>query len=352
MKILSTHIVRRYGLVGGMENYVIELTHALAKQNQDVTVLCETYETHLEHPLIKVIVLGNPIKKPRWLAQWSFSREVSKYVNSNNLKNTVIHSHERSSNHQVTTFHGPPFLDRKKRFMDFLSPRIWMWTHLEKTELLGPQVKAVLPNSTLIAKQLETYYPSIKDKIREPAYPGVSDIYSNINKANNGLTIGFIGREWKRKGLDFACDIVRALQSEIPKLHFLIAGVDADEVKHLFIQFPKNSYTLVGWLDRPEDFLEKIDLLLHPARAEPFGMAILEANAAKIPVIISEHCGIASLITDKQGKVLSLKTHPFNLETWVETCSDLLMNTIKIEPLNLSWDALAKQHIELYRSLQ
>lgn len=351
MKTSSVHIVRRYGLVGGMENYVLELTQALAKKGHTVKVLCETNEYPTKKALIEVVELGNHFKKPRWLAQWNFSKRVSEHLKSKKHHNVIVHSHERSSDHHVTTFHGPPFLNRKRRALDFLSPRISMWTQLEKQELLGDQVKVILPNSPLIAQQLASYYPSVANKIGEPAYPGVSALYAQKKDRNNNLTIGFIGREWKRKGLDIACQIVKQLQTDLPELHFLVVGCDPDEVRHLFNDFADSSYTLAGWSDTPSIFLQEIDLLLHPARAEPFGMAIAEANAAGIPVIVSEHCGIADLISEEQGKVCNLGSNSPNIEDWAQGCHDLLTNPIEVKTLGLTWEKLADQHINLYQSL-
>ena len=351
MKTPSIHIVRHYGFVGGMENYVVELTQALSKKGQSVTVICERSTSTQNDLPIDVIELGCTLKKPRWLAQWLFSKKVTNYLKANKAPDETIHSHERSSDHQVTTFHGPPFLNRKRRLLDCFSPRIHMWTWLEKKELLGDQVKLILPNSPLIADQLIQHYPSVASKIGKPAYPGVAPSYSQLAKTNHPLTIGFIGREWKRKGLTVACEIVKQLQLELPELHFLVAGCDPKEINHLFTDFPENSYTLVGWSENTEGVLQEIDLLLHPATAEPFGMVIAEANATGIPVVVSEQCGIADLITNKQGSVCRLGDD-FEIKLWVTACKALLTKPTIIESLNLSWDELATQHIDLYSSLQ
>lgn len=351
MKTSSIHIVRRYGSVGGMENYVFELTHALSKQSQSITILCEENESKVTDPSIQIIVLGNRINKPRWLAQLNFSDKVLKYFKLNPPStDTVIHSHERTQSHHITTFHGPPFLNRKRRLLDFVSLRIHTWTMLEKRELQGPQVRAIIPNSPLIAEHLVRLYPSISNKIQEPAYPGVSDSYRKTKRKSNGKTIGFIGKEWKRKGLDFACEIISNLRHEIPDIHFIVAGCETKKVRSLFNTIPDESYTLLDW-SSPEIFFEKIDLLLHPARAEPFGMVIAEANAANIPVIISDKCGIASMITPNQGKVCRLSEDTFDTTIWVNSCADILNNPIGIVPLELSWNKLASQHIKLYSKI-
>ena len=351
MKISSIHIVRRFGTVGGMENYVFELTHALSRQNHSVLVLCEINESKNTDPSIKVIPLGRRLKKPRWLAQLNFSNRVSKYLELNPpSSNTVIHSHERTANHHVTTFHGPPFLNRKKRTLDFLSPRISTWTKLEKRELQGEQVQAILPNSHLISDQLKTLYPSIQHKILEPAYPGVSDLYSKIKNNSNGKTIGFIGKEWKRKGLDFVCEVFKKLRETDPDTHLVVAGCETNEIKRLFVEFPEQTYSLIGW-GPTESFLEKIDVLIHPARTEPFGMVIAEANAAGIPVVISNHCGIASMISTSQGRVCKLDKESFDSTAWANACLDLLNSPVEVLPLGLSWNHLASQHIEIYRGI-
>lgn len=351
MQTHSIHIVRRYGPVGGMENYVYQLTQSLIQQGQKVTILCEVKETLDYDKHIKVVEIGNRFSKPRWLAQWGFSQRVSRYLSQYPQNMAIVHSHERTSEHAVTTFHGPPFLLRKRRVLDFLSPRIHMWTHLEQKELTGEQVKAVLPNSPLIADQLTQLYPVIADKVMPPAYPGVAAHFSDIKRQSTGVTVGFLGREWKRKGLDIACQILLDLRELIPNIHFIVAGCDPDEIAHLFTGWPQDTYTLSGWVKGPDAFLGAIDLLLHPARSEPFGMAIAEANAANIPVVVSEHCGVAALVTKEQGIVCPLLLEQPDISVWVNACASLLQKPPVVSSMNLSWDALARQHIQLYQEL-
>lgn len=359
MATFSIHIVRRYGSVGGMENYVYELTTSLVQQGQNVLILCErsydvTASVSHESSKLTVVELGNAYSKPRWLAQWGFSQRVSRYLAEMQHDEAIIHSHERSESHQVTTFHGPPFLNRRRRVLDFLSPRIHMWSYLEKRELLANKVQAVLPNSPLIASQLTRLYPSVADKVLAPAYPGVAPHFSSIKCRSNGVTVGFLGREWKRKGLDIACQVLLGLRELLPNVHFVVAGCDPDDIAHLFAEWPQDSYTLAGWVSEPEEFLGVIDVLLHPARSEPFGMAIAEANAANIPVLVSEHCGVAALVGDDQGLVCPLTVDKPDIRLWVDACAALLQRRregVAVTSMNLSWDALAQQHIQLYQDL-
>lgn len=361
---LSIHIVRRYGPVGGMENYVYELTQALSRKQQAVQVWCESNEVpegiDLPFPIIE---LGNSYRKPRWLAQWDFSRRVTAYLQQQQTElpqNRIIHSHERTSVHHVTTFHGPPFLLRKHRPLDFLSPRIRMWSFLERQELFSSHVRAVLPNSPLIAQQLASLYPAVKKKLQQPAYPGVAERFRQPVKSadGNGMTIGFLGREWKRKGLDVAVAIVEQLRKQQPEIRFIVAGCDVEKVRPLVSHWPENSYELMGWIDDPLVLVQQVDLLLHPARAEPFGMVIAEANAAGLPVIVSDQCGAAALVSEGQGQVCALPTGPSQngqssaeLQVWVDACLQWLLSGKPVISMGLTWDNLANQHISLYLQL-
>jgi UDP-glucose:(heptosyl)LPS alpha-1,3-glucosyltransferase len=337
----SIHIVRRYGPVGGMERYVWELTHALVKQGQKVKVICEqAYEECDKN--IEVIELGSVKPKPRWLSMLRFSKRVSQYFKAADITGWVIHSHERCAEHHVTTFHGPSILTRKKRVLDYLSPRIATWEYLEKRELFGENVQTILPNSLLVSDQLAKLYPAAAHKLGFPAYPGVSEQFTRLPRQSTGSAIGFIGKEWQRKGLEFAVKVVKPLVDQNPQITFIVTGPEPEEIEHLFTEWPSDNYQLRGW-QRSEDTLPLIDILIHPATAEPFGMVIAEANATGLPVLISDCCGIAELIHEQHGLVLPLN----QTEAWQQALLKL-MTEQKVDSLRLTWDNLGFQHQQLY----
>ena len=124
MKIL--HVVHRYGPVGGLERYVWEVTHELAALGHQVVVVCE--RRHVEKPQgIEVHELGEIAPRPRWLSLLRFGRRVARWLEQNPHDGFVIHSNERTSVHDVTTCHGPPFATvRDKPIWKRLSLRVAM----------------------------------------------------------------------------------------------------------------------------------------------------------------------------------------------------------------------------------
>ncbi|MGB0663343.1 MAG: glycosyltransferase family 4 protein [Pontibacterium sp.] len=353
----SVHVVRRYSTKGGMEKYVWELTHALAELGEQVTVVCEQQEEPLIlsdqcKGTITVKTLGVIKPKPRWRSMKKFSAAVSDYFAQHPHQGEVIHSHERTAVHHVTTIHGPSILTRKRRLLDALSPRLRTWEFLERREVLGEQVQCVLPNSQPIAEQLLNYYPGVKARLGEPALPGVSEAFYQLRETRKARMAGeplrcvFIGKEWKRKGLDILADALAPL-AQNHTLHLTVAGPECDEIAALFKQWPSDSYLLTGWAE-PLALLAEADVLLHPARNEPFGMAIAEANAAGCRVLVSEYCGIAPMIESEMGQVLAL-----DVESW-RASLELMASETELErpsEISLTWQRLAERHVRLYRSL-
>ncbi len=346
-KLNIIQIVRRYGPVGGMERYVWELTKEQAAAGHDITVLCEEVCAEQAPDGVEVITFGKIRKKPRWLAHLRFSRRVSNWIEANPDLSAdhgrIIHSHERTNVHQFTTFHGPPFAQvQDKPFWKRISLRILANLYLEKRELCGPQVKAVIPNSTLIADALLHYYPDLVKTLTLPITPGVANITPRPDRIveNNAGVIGFVGKEWKRKGLDIAVEIVAELRHQRPNLTLIVAGPAPDDIRHLFRGWPVDSFQLLGETDSAPLYAQ-FDLLLHPARQEPYGMVIAEARAAGVPVLVSHTCGIADELDD--GSVLAGDA---TTTEWAKACEKQIGRISKT--VIRDWQAVAQDQIACY----
>lgn len=349
-KTRSIHIVRRYGNVGGMERYVWELTHHLAAQGHEVMVICQRqYEDLAQRRYlydIEVKALGETNRNlPRWLSMLIFSARVRREIDRINTDAWIIHSHERTGDHDISTFHGASIQARKRRLLDWLSPRLYAWAWMEKREVNGTQVRAVVPVSDLSRAQLIEFYPYITHLIEEPVLPAVSSNFSSICRLERGKKIGFIGKEWRRKGLDILVKSVARLRQIDSKIQLVVAGCEPEMVEHLFREW-SDGYQLLGWVS-PESVFREIDLLVLPSRSEPFGMVAAEANAAGLPVIVSDCCGIAPLIDERRGRVFSLGS-PHSLD---EACMEELKHNRVVEKLNLEWQWVARRYSEMYRRI-
>jgi len=94
--------------------------------------------------------------------------------------------------------------------------------------------------------------------------------------------------------------------------------------------------------------LPNVRLLIHPAISEPYGMAISEATSFGIPVVISNNCGIASQITKKSGRVLTLDD---SIDSWINACYMEIKRNDLAHKVGKSWTELALDHIKIYDSI-
>jgi L-malate glycosyltransferase len=143
------------------------------------------------------------------------------------------------------------------------------------------------------------------------------------------LRIGMIGHLAPIKGQEefirAAANICRARDD----VDFIIAGEDKSRggenrarLQKLIGDLDlKDRIQLSGWIEDIAGFLATLDLFVSPARSEPFGLSIVEAMAAGIPVIATASEGAHEIIDrNESGRVVPIG----DVEALVKTITDLL----------------------------
>ena len=345
-------IVRNWGPVGGMESYVWHLSHELAKKNCLVTVICEQSCYAPDHSNIKIIEIGQLKQKPRWLMYRRFAKKVDDVIQELGVQNFVIHSHERSISHDITTFHSMPFATVKdKGWWKRLSIRAWSYLRMEAQEL-GIDVTTgrtkdlkIIPVSSVIATAIQKYYPQAQSNIQTPITPGVSQTPKRLSKQvpHDGGTIGFIGKEWARKGFEQFMRIARQLQASRPNLKLLVLGPEKEQVMHLCSNYP-GEISFLGW-QASANYYQELDLLIHPASSEAYGMVISEAMASSVPVLVSSACGAASDVSPQHGSVLDIQD---SLNNWVGQANHWLDHASEVPGYERPWSQVANEYLTQY----
>jgi UDP-glucose:(heptosyl)LPS alpha-1,3-glucosyltransferase len=335
-------VVKQFGPVGGMEEYAYRLACELVKQKISLVVLCELNLSKEDFDKRIVVELGEVLKKPRWFSHLIFSRKVGNWIKKFSESDSVVHSHERVNCHHATTMHSTLYNFQKKSSIPSL--RNWMNEFLERRELMT--AKVIIPVSSMIGDQIRIKYPDLSEKITNPVAPGVSPINAKKKIFDpNSPVLGFMGREWERKGLPKVIDIWRELRKNIPTLQLCLAGFSYNE-KIAISKDEMLSVQILGYLDNKEDFYSKIDVLVHPAKKEAYGMVIAEALSLGIPVVCSKECGIAS---HKEFSGVSLKESD-SIKSWCTKLRCQLFPDRQDSFYNSrTWKNCAQEHLNIYK---
>lgn len=344
------HIVKRFGRVGGMESYVWHLVHGLAKRDLSVVVVCEQL-CEMPSARIRVIeVIGAP-ERPRWKSMMTFRIRVDQAIRNNfQGQFVIVHSHERSICHQVTTFHGPPFTSPKNLYwLSRFNQRLNAWKLMEHDELLGPHVQMVLAVSSKVRDELLRRYTAVEDQKVIVAWPGVmsrvSDVREIKRKDLHEVRFVFVGKEWKRKGLDIAVRIVQEFRKHHPGATLTVFGAEHNELPRSIrsLQWIEVS----GWLANIPwaDF----SILLLPAREEPFGMVVAEARAHGLSVLMSSKVGATDLGLSSTS-ILNLDSP---VDHWSKAAVYLAVTADNSSEIRWTWSDLVTQHSEsIYPQLE
>ena len=133
------------------------------------------------------------------------------------------------------------------------------------------------------------------------------------------VTIGLLGQISPHKGHDDAIEATRILGNGF---RLLIAGKgDASYTTALKQRAAGLPVEFPGFVSQ-EEFFARIDILIVPSHEEPFGIVLLEAMAAGIPVIATARGGPLDIISSPLEGILVSPRDPHALANAIQSLAD------------------------------
>lgn len=160
------------------------------------------------------------------------------------------------------------------------------------------KVRGALCVSPAVKQDVEQTYPSLAAHLMENFLP----LAERPVKAPPACTpvVGALGRLHVNKGFDILLQAAALLRERGISLKLQIAGdgPEDDTLKTLAARLGLGTedLTFTGWVTGPADYLAKLDLFVLPSRVEPFGLVVVEAMAAGVPVISSDIDGPRTIL--------------------------------------------------------
>jgi glycosyltransferase involved in cell wall biosynthesis len=148
---------------------------------------------------------------------------------------------------------------------------------------------------------MEVMQPGLED------YENYLTVDSWANLLRGRIVIGLVGRLQPWKGQDRAINVVGSLVREGLDVHLMIVGGDlynfspgyperlTEQVRSIGLQ---DRVTFVGHVDDARPYYGLFDLALNASQGEPFGLVVIEAMAAGLPVVAFAAGGPLEIIED------------------------------------------------------
>ena len=186
-----------------------------------------------------------------------------------------------------------------------------------------------------------------------------------IEQYNDGRpNILFVGRMEKRKGFRHLIRAYRLIKKSIPDARLLVVGAFSDKDKSSFVRYAR-TYKLrgvhfIGYVP-PEElprYYRTATLFCAPSTGfESFGIILLEAMAAGLPIIASDIPGYCSVV---ENGVDGLLVPTGDEQALADAVIDLLRDPAKrarisaagkIKAAQHDWDIVARQLLDYYERL-
>lgn len=175
---------------------------------------------------------------------------------------------------------------------------------------LTARASATVATSNLEARELELLgFPRVTLR------PNPISIPTNIPLRGSTYDLCYVGRLHQKKRLG---DVVHTLARH-PEWRAMIAGPDEDGTLESILAAAEdagvtNRLEVRGWIDADERarLIRQSRCFVLPSMTENFGNAAAEALALGVPVVVTNQCGVADLVTTNQlGRICEVGAEPF-----------------------------------------
>ncbi len=184
------------------------------------------------------------------------------------------------------------------------------------------------------------------------------DRYKKGQKNSDEYRILSVGRVVPEKGYRNVVAGICDYLNNHPDAYWYIVGETAQnpeyfsEVSALIDKAVRERIIFTGAVTNPEDYYKSADCFLLPSEYEGFGIAYVEAMAAKLPVICNK-VGVILDIEKNGGSVVEL--NPQDMTSCIEKANNITTEQIEFNyefcKKNYSVEAKTEQYIEIYQSL-
>jgi len=306
-------VIPKYGLVGGGEKLAAELTERIAQQtSHEIHVLANQWKVQSDRVRFHRIPV---ITFPKYLTTVSFAWFAQRRIEAMGFD--LVHAHERVFSADLVSLHSVPhrFWVREIRGKRMLSLFDRATIQVEK-QMAANDRAIFLPVSGIARDRFVAEYPHCSGRT-EVLHPGVDtgafdradrdrcrrELRGQYGIREEDAVLLFVGMNFELKGLDPLIAAVGRIKAATPDkpLKLLVVG-KGSESKYRSLARSAGLGDDIHFAGIRREKMEEVylasDFYAMLSSFDTFGMTVLEAMAASLPVIISPGVGAGDLVRD------------------------------------------------------
>jgi len=306
-------VVPKYGLVGGGERFASEITERLARnENLEIHVFANRWVagsdriTFHKVPIIRFPRFLGPLVFA-WFVKWKISR----------MNFDLVHTHHWIFNADIFSAHGVPHAgwvrDVRKRTPSLYDRAV---IAIERSLIRDGKKSCFLPVSSIAMEEFRHEYATLPGEW-QVVHPGVevarfatpdrvacrAEIRGRYGIAASDILLLFVGMNFEVKGLDTIIKALAQARGARPEVNIrlLVVGRGNESKYHKMAQSFEvaEAVTFAGTqVDGLERYYRAADMFIMLSKFDTFGMVVLEAMAAGLPVIVSPNVGAKDLVRE------------------------------------------------------
>jgi len=366
-------VIPKYGLVGGAEGFTAEMTERLAVDPRfEFHVFANRWIAHSDRITFHKVPI---VAFPKFLTTPSFAFFADRRIRAAGID--LIHAHDRIFTADLVTLHGVPHRFwvrevRRKRpsLFDRATARV------EDALVRDPRCRLFLPVSGLARDIFLREYPVKPERVRV-IHPGIDpgryekmdrpscrkEIAAQFGFAPGEKIILFVSMNFELKGLDTLMKSLAILtkRPSAPAFRLLVVGKGTIRKYGVLATSlgigERVAFAGVIPTERLKTFYLASDLYAMPSRFDTFGMVVLEAMAASLPVLVSDRVGASDLIREGvNGCVVPVTAGPEEIAGKLglmlpEDIRERMGRTARETALGHTWDEAAASVAVIYTEL-
>ncbi len=344
---MGTRILYVHGIeaIGGAERDLIALLKALDRHKWEPHVVCPGTGPFREQ-LHAIAVPTHTLRLPPWrkpLAVFQRRSAIGRLgALVGQLDPALVHVNDIWwVPHTVRAiasgrFHSMPIVAHVRQEIEPEKVGRYELDRVEAVIAISRQIEQSLITGGVSMSRVRTLYSGIDFPKRQSPHDD-QGIRRLIGLPSGAVLLGTVANLFPRKGYEVMLRALPAIIHAIPMVHYVIVGSDghgyADRLTRLANELTiADRVHIVGFQDPVQPFLAALDLYLHPALMEGFGIAVVEAMAMGKAVVATTTGGLPEVVA--QGET-GLLVPPGDAESLAEAAISLLENTFRREQMGV-----------------